>query len=242
MDIKQYIIDSARRHGIDPNIALRVAASEGGFGDPTQQSNVVRGGRREPSYGPFQLLVGGEGTGFPVGLGNRALAAGIDPRDPNNVYKGIDFALKTAANEGWGQWYGAAKAGIGKREGIHGLTLNTSSPITVASGAPAPELPAPTTVTDKPIAGVADTTAPPTTPMGVLEALTKEGEGGTLSPLAKLAATATGKAPEPLNIDPAHALASSEAADASRMQAGQSLMAQLLGARRKRVPGLSLMG
>ncbi|MDT9702960.1 hypothetical protein, partial [Streptomyces sp. P17] len=54
----------ARMYGIDPSVALKVAKSEGGLGDHIQ-SNVKKNGRREPSYGPFQLLVGGGNTGFP---------------------------------------------------------------------------------------------------------------------------------------------------------------------------------
>jgi hypothetical protein len=76
---------------------------------------------QEPSYGPFQLLLGGNGTGFPEGMGNQFMRqTGLDPRDPNNGAAMIDFALDQAAQKGWGQWYGAAKAGIGSRDGIGG--------------------------------------------------------------------------------------------------------------------------
>lgn len=115
-EIEAYIRQAALRYGIDPDIAVRVAKSEGGLTDPVRQSQVVSRGRQEPSFGPFQLLIGG--NGFPEGLGNRALAAGIDPRDPNQWQQGVDFALAEAARKGWGQWYGAANTGIGKWQGI----------------------------------------------------------------------------------------------------------------------------
>ena len=71
--IEAYIRQAAIARGIDPDIAVRVARSEGGLSDPVRQSDVVKGGVREQSYGPFQLYMAG-------GLGSRALAAGIDPR------------------------------------------------------------------------------------------------------------------------------------------------------------------
>jgi hypothetical protein len=116
-EVTEYIRQAAIARGIDPDIAVRVARSEG-LARNTWQSNVRKNGIREPSYGPFQMLVGGPGTGFPTGLGNELLNRGIDPRDPANMNKVIDFALDTAARDGWRQWYGAAKAGIGRFDGI----------------------------------------------------------------------------------------------------------------------------
>lgn len=118
--LEQYIRQAAAARGIDPDIAVRVARSEGGLNDPIRQSGVMKGGVREPSYGPFQLLIGGNGTNFPEGLGNRALAAGIDPRNPNDAYRGIDFALDEASKKGWGQWYGAKAVGLDNYAGIGG--------------------------------------------------------------------------------------------------------------------------
>ena len=151
--IEAYIRQAAIARGIDPDIAVRVARSEGGLTNPVRQSDVVRDGVREPSFGPFQLYMAG-------GLGNRALAAGIDPRDPSQWQAGVDFALDEAKRAGWGQWYGAAKAGISNRAGLGGkgsaaptsyqvgpgfrgknpnYTAPTSSPLIAGLGAPAPE-------------------------------------------------------------------------------------------------------
>lgn len=112
--IEAYIRHAAKQRGIDPEIAVRVAMSEGGVSDPTRQSDVVKNGVREQSYGPFQLYMGG-------GLGNEfQQATGLHPSDPGAWQKGIDFALDKAKEGGWGPWYGAAKAGIGNRDGIGG--------------------------------------------------------------------------------------------------------------------------
>jgi hypothetical protein len=137
-EIETYIRQSAAQHGIDPDVAVRVAMSEGGLNDPVRQSDYRKGSTREPSYGPFQLLIGGPGTGFGGGLGNRALAAGIDPRNPEHWQKAIDFALAEAGKRGWGQWYGAARTGIGNYQGIgeHQTASGQASPTpeTTAAG------------------------------------------------------------------------------------------------------------
>jgi hypothetical protein len=123
-EIERYIRQAAIARGIDPDIAVRIAMAEGGLANPTQQSNVVKGGRRETSFGPFQLRIGG-------GLGDRALAAGIDPRNAEDWRAGVDFALDEAARKGWGQWYGARDNGIANNAGLvnaHpiGTTLNSA--------------------------------------------------------------------------------------------------------------------
>lgn len=111
-EIGAYIRDAAIKRGIDPDIALRVAKSEGGLDSWNLQSNYVKNGVREPSFGPFQLYKGG-------GLGNKFMAkTGLDPALAANGPAGVDFALDEAKKSGWGAWYGAGKAGIGNWEGI----------------------------------------------------------------------------------------------------------------------------
>lgn len=127
-DITAYIQRQAAARRIDPRVALKVARAEG-LGRGTWQSNIMKGGRREPSYGPFQMLEGGGKTGFPVGMGNAFEAAtGLEVSDPKNVKATIDYALNHAAKEGWGQWYGAKNAGISNMAGIgadaKGITLD----------------------------------------------------------------------------------------------------------------------
>ncbi len=126
--VESYIRQAAAARGIDPDVAVRVAKGEGGLNDPTKQSDVhflngkivKSGGVQETSYGPFQLKIGG-------GLGDKALAAGIDPRKESDWQKGVDFALNHAAVHGWGEWYGAVNPGpksglspIGVRAGLDG--------------------------------------------------------------------------------------------------------------------------
>lgn len=106
-----YIRDAAAARGIDPDVAVRVARSEG-LGPGVWQSNVVKDGKRETSYGPFQLLVGG-------GLGDKFQEVyGKSPSDRSTWREQIDFALDEAAKGGWSPWYGAAKVGVGRRTGL----------------------------------------------------------------------------------------------------------------------------
>lgn len=129
VDIEGYIRKAAIARGIDPDIAVRVARGEGGLSNPFRhgegpapRSQLSSYGKLENSYGPFQLYI----SGTDAGLGDRALAAGIDPR--NNWQGGVDFALDEVNRKGWGQWYGAKAAGITGMEGVSkpGLTLGTN--------------------------------------------------------------------------------------------------------------------
>lgn len=118
-DMTAYIAKAAQARGIDPGVAIRVARSEG-LAPGVWQSQLGKNGRREPSYGPFQLLVGGGETGYPTGLGNAFVEqTGLSPTDPANWQKTVDFALDNASKSGWGAWYGAGKAGIGDWQGIN---------------------------------------------------------------------------------------------------------------------------
>ena len=143
--IENYIRESAKARGIDPDTAVRVYRSEGGgaaLNGPGgfMRSNARKNGIREPSYGPFQSLIGGPGTGFPKGQGNAMLAAGIDPRKPEDVFKAIDWSLNYAAQRGWSEWYGAKAVGIGRYDGLSGakqvaITGKSSGPTMTASQA-----------------------------------------------------------------------------------------------------------
>jgi hypothetical protein len=114
-----YIRETAQKYGIDPEVALRVAKSEGlrSFKSGVVQKN----GKEEPSWGAFQLYTGG-------GLGNQFKKdTGLDPSDPANEKATIDYALKTAAKTGWGPWHGAKNTGIGEYEGISGGGAKTAA-------------------------------------------------------------------------------------------------------------------
>lgn len=120
--------------GVDPNTAVRVANYEGNQ-PGVWQSQVKKNGVLEPSYGPFQFLVGGPGTGFPRGLGNDFMdKTGLDPSDPKNAEATIKYAAQIAHDQGWSNWYGARDHNIGQWEGIDrnaavdpGLTLTSAA-------------------------------------------------------------------------------------------------------------------
>ncbi|TAX57111.1 hypothetical protein ELI01_18700 [Rhizobium leguminosarum] len=123
---ESYIREAAAKRGIDPEIAVKVARSEG-LGPGVWQSNYVKNGKRETSYGPFQLLVGG-------GLGDKFQKTyGKSPSDPSTVNQQIDFALDEAAQGGWSPWYGAAKVGVGSRDGLQQARALGYQPQQVAS-------------------------------------------------------------------------------------------------------------
>jgi hypothetical protein len=97
-EVGAYITEAARQRGIPEQDALDVWAGEG---KGAWQSNFHKNGKRERSYGPYQLYVDG-------GLGNKFQnETGLDPSDPSTWKQGVDYALDTAKKEGWRQWYGA---------------------------------------------------------------------------------------------------------------------------------------
>lgn len=128
-EIEAYLRQSALARGIDPDIAVRVARGEGGLKDPFRhgegpapKSQLAAFGTREHSFGPLQLYISGTGAG----LGDRALAAGIDPR--KNWKGGVDFALDEVRKKGWGQWYGAKAQGITGMMGVNGKPGPAAAP------------------------------------------------------------------------------------------------------------------
>lgn len=130
-----YIRQAAQARGIDPNVAVKVARSEGLNANPADgwQSTVVKNGKRETSYGPYQLLVGG-------GLGDGFIAAtGKSPKDPSTVFQQIDYALDYAAQNGWGSWYGAKAVGLSNRAGLaNAQPIGIQAGASVASAPPIP--------------------------------------------------------------------------------------------------------
>lgn len=129
-EVSKYIMEAAAARGIDPNTALAVARSEGLNADPREawQSSVVKNGKRERSYGPFQLYIDG-------GLGNQFMkSTGLDPRDPSTWKQQVDFSLDHAGKNGWGAWYGARNTGIGNMDGIGGRTPAQANAARVAGG------------------------------------------------------------------------------------------------------------
>lgn len=94
-DVAAYIQQVGRARGWDEESirwALAVAEGESGFRPDAWGDRSIGG-----SHGPFQLFMGG-------GLGNAALAQGIDPRDPSTWRQQVEFAMAHAEANGWGAW------------------------------------------------------------------------------------------------------------------------------------------
>src|SRR5512139_1044912 len=119
-----FIRETAAKYGIDPDVAVKVAESEG----LNQFTSGIPG---ENSYGAFQLNTQG-------GLGNDfQKATGLDPADPKNEQAAIDFALKHASQNGWGAFHGAKnRYGYGPWVGIGGNPIPSAPTIGNASQAP----------------------------------------------------------------------------------------------------------
>jgi hypothetical protein len=102
---------AAEKYGVDPDVAVKVAKSEGlaqFYGD------------NGASGGAFQLYTKG-------GLGNEfQKETGLNPLDQKNEDATIDYAMRRASQDGWGPWYGAAKVGVGKYDGIKGKAVASS--------------------------------------------------------------------------------------------------------------------
>jgi tape measure domain-containing protein len=120
-EVSEYIARAAQQRGIDPNIALRVADSEGGSDSKMQVGKFKTGW----SFWPFQLhyaMRGMPGVTDPTtGMGDSfTRETGWQPGDVDAWKDSIDYALDAAAKHGWGAWYGAAKAGISNMQGVPG--------------------------------------------------------------------------------------------------------------------------
>lgn len=118
--LANYIRYAAAQRGIDPEVAVKVASSEG-------LNTYV--GDNNSSFGPFQLHYGNVASGgnAVAGMGDSfTKATGLDARDPNTVQAQIDYALDQAKNTGWGAWHGAATVGVGPRTGIGTYTGDAS--------------------------------------------------------------------------------------------------------------------
>ena len=114
------IVKAAKKHGVPVDQALKVANAEGGLDRWIRAKGRNKAGQLEPSYGPFQALIGGGDTGFPTGLGNEMLRRGIDPRTDAQAEEYFDVVMETVAKDkGWGQWRGADQFSFGSKGRAH---------------------------------------------------------------------------------------------------------------------------
>jgi hypothetical protein len=117
-EYETFIRDAAQKRGIDPNVAVKVANSEGGVTEPARRGTFATGS----SWWAFQLHYGGQGYehfGTVAGMGNGFTAlTKWQPGDPKAWRDAARYALNRVKAGGWGPWYGAAAAGVGKWDGI----------------------------------------------------------------------------------------------------------------------------
>lgn len=109
--IEDYIRKDASSKGLDPEYAVKVYRGEGAT---AYQSKVIQNGRREPSYGPYQLYYGG-------GVGNAFTRdTGIDlrtNRSADAILASIRYTHSYIAKQGianqyrsWRrEWFGAPR-------------------------------------------------------------------------------------------------------------------------------------
>lgn len=128
--IEAYIRQAATQRGIDPDVAVQVAKSEG----------INYTGDQGSSFGPYQLHYGGVAPGGNAvpGLGDQFTAqTGLHASDPSTIQSQIDFALDNAAQNGWGAWHawkGDPYAGI-PRGGRMATSAPPTAPMTDAEAA-----------------------------------------------------------------------------------------------------------
>lgn len=113
-EMEAYIRMAAMARGMDPDIAVRVAKSEGLYAYKYSNSgqSFVPG---EQSFGPFQLNYARNGRSLGDAFSRRT---GLNARDPGTWRQQVDFSLDEARSGGWGPWHGwkgAPFAGIGAR-------------------------------------------------------------------------------------------------------------------------------
>lgn len=129
-DVEQFIRQTAAELRIDPDKAVLVASKEGLGSDGRSYNRQNNEGY--PAYGPFQLYI----TGRPNGaMGDRALAAGIDPRDARQWRESVRFALQEIAKGGWKEFEAATKLGIGQWDGVGTYTGTVAQPQVPSEGA-----------------------------------------------------------------------------------------------------------
>ena len=91
----------AQAKGINPDVAMKVARTEGLGGNYA--------GDNGSSFGPFQLHYGGiaKGGNAVSGLGDLFTnQTGLHASDPKTVPQQVDFALDYAKTHGWSSWHG----------------------------------------------------------------------------------------------------------------------------------------
>ena len=119
-EVLAYLREAAAKRHIDPDVAVAVGNSEGLRGYDPSAAGPDPGGDKGTSFGPFQLHYKSDIPGLRnPGMGDDyTRATGHHASDRHYWKEQIDYALDGAAKGGWTPWHGAAKSGIGPRQGI----------------------------------------------------------------------------------------------------------------------------
>lgn len=105
-----FIRSEAAKRGINPNVAMAVAKSEG-------FNSFVSTIPGETSYSAYQLHVTPGGRGGHLGDQFKA-RTGLDPADRANEREAIRFALDDVTRNGWKAFHGAKNTGISQWQGV----------------------------------------------------------------------------------------------------------------------------
>ena len=118
-EIEGFLRQAAAARGIDPDVAIRVAKSEGGVDEYAARGTFATGS----SWWAYQLHFGGPGYeqfGTVAGMGTGfSKLTGWHPGDERAWRDAARYGLNRAKASGWGAWYGAAHVGVAQWEGIN---------------------------------------------------------------------------------------------------------------------------
>jgi len=234
-EMEKFIRDYAASIGMNPDVVMQTVLAEGGQQslDPSGYSRQALGTEsygQEESYGPLQLNTRS-------GVGARALAAGIDPRDPKQAFNAVKYGLDVMKKEGLGQWHGWKGDPWAHIKGYKGA----NSGVTLTS-VPTPE--------GYDAVASAETPAAPKTWKEKLKALfggddekTKDGEDSAddLGTLVKAISPKTDPAVAAAQTEITPSAIGMNTPDPNMMANAQMLMSQLMESRRRRY-GTTLTG
>lgn len=112
-----FIRSEFTKNGHNPDIAMRVAKSEG-FNNFKGDYDATG---KPTSFGAFQLHYPGIGRNTADGLGTQfTKETGLDARDPANERAAIAWVARNVGKTGWGPWHGwkgDSRAGLGTGRG-----------------------------------------------------------------------------------------------------------------------------
>lgn len=118
-EYEDFLRNAAAVRGISPDVAVRVANTEGGLTEPARCGDFSGAPWYSgKSWWMLQLHYGGAGTpyaawGGSAGMGNGfTTLTGWQPGAPAAWRDACRYALNRARTGGWGPWYGAASIGV----------------------------------------------------------------------------------------------------------------------------------